>query len=97
MFSKIKAERQAFDDGFFHRILFACPEPALFDAKSIQECEKPDVCLPQLLLFIKEMHKVQRSYKFDNEAHLILQTTFNKFQAFIRRANRFDFFIGLAY
>ena len=93
----IKAERQAFDDGFFHRIIFACPEPAIFDAKSIEECARPDVCLPQLLLFIKMIHTVHRSYKFDNEAHVIMRATFDKFQTFIRRANRFDFFVGYSF
>ena len=89
-----KAERQSFDDGFYHRILFACPEPSQYDADCLEENHKPLISLNSIFLFIKMYHENKKCYKFSQESMILVKNMFNKYQKYVTMANKFDFFWG---
>ncbi len=82
------------DDGFSHRFVTLCPEPAEIEAEDIRQAIESIISLQNLFLLVKMIHEVQRKYVFDEEALEIYDLHFNSIRKLARRANRFDSCLG---
>ena len=83
-----------YDDGFSHRLLFNCPEPSDTNAENIRNAPKSIICLHSIFFFMKLVHDVPRKYTFESQAILLIDQEFNKYRAYVKRANPFDSFLG---
>ena len=70
------------------------PKPAEFTAREIRTCPPPPVSIQSILVFVKELHAVQRHYTIDENNVQITENIFDLYSRLVRWANKHEGFLG---